>query len=111
MAKAKRRIKIGFSQRIGLDNIYGRDYAYQSIGPSVSIEDEAEDGESERDLVKRLMVDCEAIFLEVMDQHLAMSKRVIDDGSAGVRRRRNERREARKKSIRQSSSSSKGVPW
>lgn len=111
MAKAKRRIRVNFGGRIQLENIYGRDYAFNNVDPSVSIEDEADDGESEQAFFARITADCQAMYLELTDAHLAVTKKLIDEGAAGARQRRKDRREERRSRPGRQSSSSKGVPW
>lgn len=112
MAKAKRRIRVNFGGRIQLENIYGRDYAFNNVDPAISIEDEAEYGESEEAFFARITADCQAMYLELADTHLVVTKKLLDEGSAGVRQRRSDRREAKRKSRPgRESSSNKGVPW
>lgn len=109
---AKRRIRVNFGGRIQLENIYGRDYAFNNVDPSISVEDEAEDGESEAAFLARITADCQAMYLELADTHLAVTKKLLDEGSDGVRQRRKNRREERRSSKpSRQSSSSKGAPW
>jgi hypothetical protein len=84
------KVSVGFAQTINLETVFGPQFSFNNVKPSISLSDEPqlkEDGtmENQHECYMRVRRDAEMLFRKEVNAQITLAKTILDENRTGGR--------------------------